>query len=198
MFIPAMPARNPALGLIRGEQIFTEAECDAIRQSAERPAWKEAKIGTHGAGAVTAKVRSVLEQRLPVDQASGFPLLRIINEICRLNSELWYFDLTGFVPDDEAMLLTYRGSSGDHYDWHVDVGRGSSASRKLGFTVQLSASSEYEGGDLEFHSLVSDREGFRRKGMMLVFPAYWVHRVTPTTKGTRQVIVGWVHGPSFR
>jgi PKHD-type hydroxylase len=34
--------------------------------------------------------------------------------------------------------------------------------------------------------------------MLLVFPAFWLHRVTPTTKGTRQAIVGWVHGPSFR
>jgi predicted 2-oxoglutarate/Fe(II)-dependent dioxygenase YbiX len=198
MFIPAMPARNPGIALIRGEQIFSDSECDAIRQSGDRQAWQEGKVGNAGAGAVTAKVRSVLEQRLPVDPASGFPLVRIITEISRLNSELWYFDLTGFVPDDEAMLLTYRGTAGDHYDWHMDVGRGKSASRKLGFTVQLSASSEYEGGDLEFHAIPADREGFRRKGIILVFPSFLLHRVTPTTKGTRQVIVGWVHGPSFR
>jgi PKHD-type hydroxylase len=128
----------------------------------------------------------------------SFVSRQILSEICRLNSGLWYFDLTGFVPDDETMLLRYRGASGDHYDWHVDVGQGHSASRKLGFTVQLSASAEYDGGDLEFHSVSSDREGFRRKGLLLVFPAFLLHRVTPITKGTRHVIVGWVHGPSFR
>jgi PKHD-type hydroxylase len=96
------------------------------------------------------------------------------------------------------MLLSYRGTIADHYDWHVDIGRGKTASRKLGFTVQLSASAEYEGGDLEFHGIPSDREAFRRKGLLLVFPAFWLHRVTPITKGTRHVIVGWVHGPSFR
>jgi len=198
MFIPALPARNPAIGLIRAEQIFSDSECNQIRQSGDRQAWQEGRVGSSGAGLVTAPIRSVLEQPLPIDPSSGFPLVRILTEICRLNSELWYFDLTGFVPDDEAMLLSYRGTIADHYDWHVDIGRGKTASRKLGFTVQLSTSAEYEGGDLEFHGIPSDREAFRRKGLMLVFPAFWLHRVTPITKGTRHVIVGWVHGPSFR
>jgi hypothetical protein len=49
---------------------------------------------------------------------------------------------------------------------------------------------EHEGGDLELHGLVPDREGFRRKDMMLVLPSTGCTAVTPTTKGTRQVIVG--------
>jgi predicted 2-oxoglutarate/Fe(II)-dependent dioxygenase YbiX len=198
MFIPALPARNPAIGLIRAEQIFSDAECNEIRKSGDRQPWHEGKIGSSGAGSVAAPIRSVLEQPLPIDPANGFPLVRILSEICRLNSGLWYFDLTGFVPDDEAIFLTYRGGSNDHYDWHVDIGEGSTASRKLGFTVQLSASDEYEGGDLEFHAFPSDRGVFRRKGMLLVFPAFWLHRVTPMKRGTRRAIVGWVHGPSFR
>jgi PKHD-type hydroxylase len=197
MFIPAFPLRNPAITVVRGEQIFSDGECDQIRRSGDRQGWKEGRIGASRPG-VAASVRSVLEQPLPIDPSSGFPLVRILSEISRLNSGLWYFDLTGIVPDDEAMLLSYRGASADHYDWHIDVGQGQSASRKLGFTVQLSASAEYDGGDLEFHSVSSDREGFRRKGMLLVFPAFLLHRVTPMTKGTRDVIVGWVHGPSYR
>jgi predicted 2-oxoglutarate/Fe(II)-dependent dioxygenase YbiX len=198
MFIPAFPARNPALSIIRGEQLFSESQCDEIAQSADRQAWREGKLSTPGGDTVSKNVRSVLEHRVPVHASSGFPLVPILQEICRLNSGLWYFDLTGFVSDDETMLLTYRGNSGDHYAWHVDIGDGSTASRKLGFTVQLSASDEYEGGDLEFHNFPADRSAFRRKGMLLVFPAFWLHRVTPMTRGTRRVIVGWVHGPSFR
>jgi PKHD-type hydroxylase len=197
MFLPALPVRNQNLGLVQGEQIFSEAECDAIVRSGEREAPQEARIGSAGAGAVQGKVRSVLEQTLPVDPSSGFPLVRILSEIARLNSKLWYFDLSGLVPDDPPQLLTYRGSN-DHYDWHVDLGLGATASRKLGFTVQLSASSDYDGGDLEFHAVKADREVLRHKGMMLVFPTYWLHRVAPVTRGVRRVIVGWVHGPSFR
>ena len=42
------------------------------------------------------------------------------------------------------------GNGGDHYDWHVDIGHEVNGSRKLSFTLQLSASSDYDGGDLEF------------------------------------------------
>ena len=34
-------------------------------------------------------------------------------------------------------------------------------------------------------------------GNILFFPAYLLHRVTQVTRGTRSVIVGWVHGNSF-
>src|SRR5258708_7294809 len=140
MFIPAFPARNPAIALMRGEPVLSDVECDEIRRSVNWQASKEGKIGTAHPGTVTANVRSVLEQRLPIDPSNGYPLVRILAEICRLNSALWYFDLTGLVPDDETMLLTYRGrgASGDHYDWHIDIGQGQAASRKLGFSVQLS------------------------------------------------------------
>jgi len=33
---------------------------------------------------------------------------------------------------------------------------------------------------------------------MVIFPIYWLHRVTPVTRGTRDVAVGWVPGPSYR
>jgi PKHD-type hydroxylase len=197
MFIPALPVRNPTFSVVRGQHIFSDSECDQIRQSVDRQAWQEGKIVGPDDSAVMTEARSVLEQPVPVDP-SGFPLVRVINEICRLNSGLWYFDLTGFVPDDPPMVMTYRDNTGDHYDWHIDVGEGKTASRKLSFTVQLSASAEYEGGDLELRAVSADRATFRRKGMMLVFPTFMLHRVTPITKGTRQVIVGWVHGPSFR
>src|SRR5260370_38532424 len=111
MFLPAMPARNPAIGVIRGEQIFSESECDEIPRSGDRQGWQEGRIGSTGAGTVAATVRSVLEQRLPDDQASGFPLVRIITEISRLNSELWYFNLPGFRPADEARLMPYPGTA---------------------------------------------------------------------------------------
>ena len=85
-----------------------------------------------------------------------------------------------------------------HYDWHVDMGRSYAASRKLGFTIQLSNSSDYDGGNLEFHNVEADPQSMRKKGTMAIFPTYWLHRVTPVTRGTRDAVVGWVHGPSYR
>jgi PKHD-type hydroxylase len=196
--IPALPARNPGVGGIRYERCFSAAECDRIVGSAEREGWQEGGVGGYGSNSeVVREVRSVLEQRLPID-AKGFPVARIVSEICRINSELWHFDLSGIVADDMPCLMRYRSSNRDKFEWHLDMGRGISASRKLGFTVQLSEGGAYEGGDLEFHNIDGRAMPLREKGTLVAFPAYWLHRVTPVTRGVRHVIVGWVHGPSFR
>jgi PKHD-type hydroxylase len=36
------------------------------------------------------------------------------------------------------------------------------------------------------------------KGMVILFPSWVIHRVTPVTKGVRKSIVVWVTGPKFR
>jgi PKHD-type hydroxylase len=37
----------------------------------------------------------------------------------------------------------------------------------------------------------------RARGAIIVFPAFFAHRVTAVTKGTRLALVGWIHGDSF-
>ena len=88
-------------------------------------------------------------------------------------------------------------SGGDHYDWHVDIGQQANGSRKLGFTVQLSASADYDGGNLEFLNAAYDPKALRQQGIIVVFPAYFTHRITPVTRGERIAMVGWIHGDSY-
>jgi PKHD-type hydroxylase len=38
----------------------------------------------------------------------------------------------------------------------------------------------------------------RERGLVVAFPAYRLHRVTPVTKGIRKSIVVWTTGPQFR
>jgi len=78
------------------------------------------------------------------------------------------------------------------------MGRFHSASRKLSFSLQLTDGAEYDGGDLEFFNAAADRATFRKAGTMVIFPSYWMHRILPLTRGQRDVMVGWVHGPSYR
>jgi PKHD-type hydroxylase len=37
-----------------------------------------------------------------------------------------------------------------------------------------------------------------KKGDCIVFPAFMTHKIHPVTKGQRNVIVGWLHGDSFK
>jgi PKHD-type hydroxylase len=198
---PTLPCRNQGISGINFRAVFSPAECDRIAASAKPQAWQTGMVGGYAPGAqgtVQRGVRSCEEQRLPIDAASGFPLNRISYEISNLNSEIWRFDLSGFVSDDPAALMRYEAGDGGHYAWHVDVGRGPNASRKIGFTLQLTDPGEYDGADLEFHNMEVDRAALRRRGTLIAFPAYWLHRVAPVTRGRRLVVVGWVHGPTFR
>jgi PKHD-type hydroxylase len=91
-------------------------------------------------------------------------------------------------------VATY--SVGEHYDWHIDLGPGKNSSRKLSLSLQLSDSSEYEGGELEFMNVKEKTS--REIGTLITFPAFLTHRVTPVTKGTRKSLVAWISGDSFR
>ncbi len=112
----------------------------------------------------------------------------------KTNNERYWFDLLGF--HQELQLTRY--SKGDFFDWHLDFGAGEISARKLSMTVQLSDEDAYEGGDLQFMVNQKIVNAPRKKGTIVIFPSFIMHRVTPITKGTRQSIVGWVTGPPYR
>jgi len=199
--IPALPVRNRHVSMVYHGEHFTREECEKIRSSADPNGWTEGLVGGHGqdgAPAVERKVRSVVEQRVKFDQASGYPLSKVLRVISEVNSSYWQFELSGLAYDDMPYLMRYTGPRQDKYDWHIDMGRFHSASRKLSFSLQLTDGAEYDGGDLEFFNAAADRATFRKAGTMVIFPSYWMHRILPLTRGQRDVMVGWVHGPSYR
>lgn len=102
-------------------------------------------------------------------------------------------DLVGFV---DALQYTVYGAD-QHFDWHVDLGPGSTSARKLSMSIQLSDSSDYEGGALEFINVPTHPEAVQC-GTAIVFPSFLAHRVTPVTRGVRRSLVAWAYGPTFR
>ena len=105
----------------------------------------------------------------------------------------YQFDLQGFEP---FQIAEY--TNGGHYDWHMDLGKGLTSTRKLGISLQLSDGDTYEGGDLEFRGGGAPPVAPRDIGTMIVFPSFMTHRVTPVTSGVRISLVAWVHGRPFR
>ncbi len=200
ILFPVTPIRNQNINAVYHAPAIPPEICDRILASLDEKKWEKGTVGSANSPQgfeQNSAVRSMVQQRLPVDQ-SGFPLNIISQVVAQANSQLWNFDLSGMVMDDYPWAMKYTAEMKGHYDWHVDVGRGANASRKLGFTLQLTDGSEYEGGDLEFHNVPVDKKILRGKGAVGLFPAFWLHRVAPVTKGTRVAVVGWIHGPSFR
>jgi PKHD-type hydroxylase len=198
--IPTLPLRTQHITSVNVSKLFSDSECESILASANSGAWQDGGVGGHGgvgAESIVPDTRSVSEQYLPV-QNDGQPLKKILFEITKFNATGWSYDLTGFVSDDMPYLMRYSGDRKDHYDWHIDVGYNKNASRKLGFSIQLSGPEDYEGGDLEFMNVEVSQAKQRERGTLVVFPSFRTHRVLPVTSGVRHAVVGWVHGPAFR
>ena len=112
------------------------------------------------------------------------------------NKNLFHFDID--IVTDAIHYVIYP-EDGGHLDWHMDVGAFGVNKRKLAMTVQLSDSSDYEGGDFQIwmggkNYITVPRE----KGDVIIFPSFCMHRVTPITRGERRCLVFWTGGRPFR
>jgi PKHD-type hydroxylase len=119
-------------------------------------------------------------------------LTTIVNEINKM-----YFGLD--LTEIESLQFTrYSSDTADFYVPHMDLMYKSHIVRKLSFSVQLSDSNEYEGGELKLYFRDSPDIAIKDKASISFFPSYMLHEVTPVTKGTRYSLVGWVTGPPFK
>lgn len=110
--------------------------------------------------------------------------------VMQANENLFHFDID--IVTDALHYVIYPTESG-HLDWHMDIGQGFVNRRKIATTVQLSDPDDYEGGD--FQCWYGGQNGFinlpREKGDVLMFPSFFMHRVTPIKSGERKALVFW-------
>ena len=124
-----------------------------------------------------------------------------------------------FQWDTSEQLQFTKYKLNQYYDWHQDsfnkpfdkpntINHGKI--RKLSMTCQLTDSSEYEGGELEFDfrdydppqrdedkHLIQAKQ-ILSKGSIIVFPSFVWHRVKPVRKGVRYSLVMWNLGYPFK
>ena len=94
-------------------------------------------------------------------------------------NQLYRFDLFGI---REVQIARY--GAGDFYDWHLDIGKTDTSSRKLSVSVQLSGPESYEGGELVLRDYVNENP-VKEIGSVIVFPSYLSHRVSKILTGER-------------
>lgn len=139
---------------------------------------------------VDHELRRTHERLLPNNREFGWVFQRLRKLAVEANERAWQFRL------DERMsahILEYVPDG--FFDWHMDLGRGPTASRKLTTVTFLTPPEDYEGGDLLF----MDGSAPLRpaQGATAIFPSYMLHKVTPVTRGNRHTLVSWLHGPCF-
>ena len=101
------------------------------------------------------------------------------------------FELTGDMG--QAQLTRYR--SGQHYDWHMDLGPQQMSLRKITAVVELTANDAIKGGGIEiFYGQSTKNRANLEIGDIIVFPSFVMHRALMVESGTRWSLVFWLPG----
>lgn len=177
-----------AIGQFPG--VFTAEEC---RRLVELPlvAVDAGVQSEHDSqGHVDYQSRRTRERPVPPDPPYMWIYQRLAAVVREANEKAYRFRL------DDFMTVTVLEYSPDGYfDWHLDIGSGVFAARKLSLVTFLTPPEDYEGGELRF---MDGGAPLRlAQGSTVIFPSYLMHKVEPVTRGNRHTLVSWVHGPSF-
>jgi len=172
---------------------FEPQELNTLQEIA-RSAQDPVLVGPGSLGTVSDNVRRSNLKWVHNSRETLWIYHKLSHHVSNLNSRFFQFKLTGF---GEALQFTNYNST-DHgmYNWHVDFG--GICSRKLSIVLQLSDPADYEGGSLQLNTGNSEIITIeKRRGMLVAFPSWTLHQVTPVTQGTRQSLVAWLTGPRF-
>lgn len=175
---------------------FTTEQLDEIVSICDGYPKQEASVGTKGE--VESTVRKTEVSWIDYNANTGFIYDGLGNIARQLNGQFFNLDIWGF---QEHLQYTVYGNEESHYTWHMDRGmsrNSGSAPRKLSLVMQLSDPSEYEGGDLQIFTQAEPITIEKKRGLIVAFPSFVMHRVTPVTSGIRKTMVVWLTGPSFR
>ena len=175
------------------EDVFTAAELDAFEEYGDRMVHKKAELALNGH--IEEDIRITQIAWLGHNPESAALYEKIFQIVHKLNNEIYHFEVTGL---EDIQYTVYRATVGGHYHWHIDHGPHNPKPRKISLSIQLTDPSQYEGCELQFQ--VSNKIGVapKKRGAIIAFPSFFLHRVTPIISGARKALVVWVTGPEFR
>lgn len=173
---------------------FSPEELITIESMTSNLDWETAATGQDESASVTDYRKSKIKW-CPRNNEWGWVYEKLHDMLVEANDVMWKFDLTHM---RESIQYTEYYGGGGHYDWHMDCGIGIQSQRKISVTVQLSDPSEYEGGDLQFNLGGGHKQAPRLQGAAVIFPSFYLHRVTPVKSGIRKSFVLWVGGEPYK
>ena len=173
---------------------FTPQELVLIEQMTNSLEFVDAVTG-EGENSQVSDYRKSRIKWCPQTKEWSWVYKKLHDYIQEANDTMWKFDLS--TMNEQIQYTEYYGTQEGGYEWHMDCGEEIQNQRKISVTVQLSDSHEYDGGDLEFN-LGKELVAPRSQGAAVIFPSFYLHRVTPVTKGVRKSFVLWVGGEPYR
>ena len=136
------------------------------------------------------------------DQENQWIFDKMVSIANFINIKFFQYELYGF---DHMQYTEYVGN-GTKYDYHMDMHFGDIHSismvvpRKLSFSLILSDSNDYSGGEFQYNISNEDNMNVvtQKRGRIIAFPSFVIHKVNPIISGTRRSLVFWAVGPKFK
>jgi PKHD-type hydroxylase len=183
------------------DNFFSESDLKNIELYCTSVGTEKSKVVSPNDGEVNESIRNSEVKLHYINRDNEWLFDKLLTVAGLVNDNFYRFDLLGF---DHFQYTEYNGS-GTKYDYHTDmlfgnnIPHGMELCRKLSFSLILSDTTEFEGGDFEIQlgSRTSDKLE-QKRGRVLAFPSYILHRVTPIVSGNRKSIVFWAVGPKFK
>ena len=179
--------------------LFTDEELDKIIEISERQELVPGKTGGAGEGEISdVRVSKIAFVNCNPDTQWIYDKL---NWVIGTVNDRWYnFNLNGY---STYQYGTYDSDQAAQYNWHMDTFFGpivekfsaEHETRKL--SLSLSLNDEFEGGEFQMNLGGNPETIEMKRGRILLFPSFLIHRVTPVTSGIRKSLVVWVTGPKF-
>lgn len=177
-------------------QFLHAHEINAVKEIAQNFSYQDARI-QGGNSDQNIILRQSQIKWLEWNNANWWLYTKLMNKVDELNTMLWNFELYGI--NEFIQYSEYVGdqSSRGHYDWHIDVGNeGLSSNRKL--TIECVLNGDYNGGEFSLLMGPSENKVKLSAGDAVVYPSFLLNKIYPVISGTRNSIVSWVGGPSFK
>ena len=119
-----------------------------------------------------------------------------VEKAFHINQQIFGVHLYPLRDDYSFIHNVYK--PGQQYGFHVDESPWPPSSCKLTCLLNLSTQ-PYRGGEFMIRQGSEEKviREFNIPGVMVVFPSYILHRVTPLTQGTRVSIAALLEGPKW-
>jgi PKHD-type hydroxylase len=162
--------------------VLSPEETTAVRAALERARFVEGQATAGFAARTVKNNRQAAGDDRSLETIRKLVAERILgNELFRLAAR----------PKALSPLLLSRYEHGMAYGSHVDDALMGGMRSDVSFTLFLSDTANYDGGELIIES-ASGEEAFRLDaGSLIAYPATSLHRVGAVTRGARLAAVGW-------
>ncbi|AOE50824.1 Fe2+-dependent dioxygenase [Kangiella sediminilitoris] len=141
--------------------------------------------GLETAGRAAKEVKRNQQLRLEGEQPAALRLL--LNHLQQNN-----LVQSAALPRSYTNIMVNRYQSGMEYGLHVDDALMGHTRTDISFTLGLTPSDNFEGGELVLEDTTGERSWKLGQGELLLYPSHYLHRVNPVKTGERLAMVGWI------